>query len=96
MAWQHCKTEMVGIVLETKERSSSPAQPQCKQCGAPLAAEQCSRPFCHVCNTMFESVRSSHWLRAAQAQWVEENYALAQKKRALLGIPGNERDQFGS
>ena len=95
MTHKSCNLAIPETVWRTS-RSLVAAPRWCKECSAPLDDPNWLGPFCHVCNTLFETVRSSRWLTAAQTDWVEENDALAQRKRDLLGTPAEEQDGAAS
>jgi predicted amidophosphoribosyltransferase len=96
MACKSCGLDITNTVCQVCEALLAPSPPLCKQCGAPLSSGQRLGPFCHVCNTMFETVRGSRWLTLAQARWEEENYELDCRKRGLMGSPEKGQDSSPS
>ena len=85
MACRYCQIEIPGSVCQVCEAIESQVPSLCKECGAPLDDPKWLGRFCHVCNTMYETVRSSRWLNSAQLAWIHENFERARQKRALLG-----------
>ena len=91
MACLYCQIQTSGTICRVCEVIESQNLRLCKECGAPLDDPQWMGRFCHVCNAMYETVRSSRWLSQAQADWIHENFALARRKRALLGHPAENQ-----
>ena len=93
MACQYCSLETPETICQLCAALLEQDPRRCKECGLPLEGAARVRPFCRVCNTMFENVRSSRWLAAAQTEWIHENFEMARRKRMLLGAPAPKQDQ---
>ena len=91
MPCQYCQIEIPKAVCQVCKAIQAQTTRICKQCEAPLDDPNWLGRFCHVCNSMYESVRSNRWLSQSQTEWIHENFALARRKRALLGqsVPGS-------
>lgn len=89
MACVYCRIEISETVCQVCKVIESQSTRFCKQCGAPLDDPNWLGRFCHICNVMYETVRASRWLSQAQLNWIHENFALARRKRALLGRPSD-------
>jgi hypothetical protein len=85
MACQICQIEIPETLCQVCRAIEAQTPATCKECGAPLDDPQWMGRFCHVCNSMYEVIRASRWLSMAQTEWIHENFALARRKRVLLG-----------
>jgi len=90
MACRICRIEIPENLCQLCQAIETQIPSTCKECGAPLDDPNWLGRFCHVCNSMYETVRASRWLSLAQAEWIHENFEMARRKRALLGqtVPG--------
>ena len=93
MACQYCSLEIPENICQLCATLLDQDTRSCKECGLPLGSAGPVRPFCRVCNTMFENVRSSRWLTTAQTDWIHENFDMARRKRMLLGAPAPKQEQ---
>jgi predicted amidophosphoribosyltransferase len=94
MACRYCKIDIPETVCQVCKAIEAQSPRICGHCRAPLDDPNWLGRFCHVCNAMYESVRSSRWLSLAQFEWVHENFALARRKRALLGRPWQGQEPY--
>lgn len=96
MACRFCQIESPESICRVCAALESQAPRICKECGAPLDDPNWLGRFCHVCNAMYEAVRASRWLCAAQMDWIHENFELARRKQALLGSRPDAPEPQGS
>lgn len=64
----------------------------CRHCRAPVARPAVTGSLCQLCRALLQIVRNNRWLAYAHAEWDQENFLLAKRKRELLGQGGGQQD----
>ena len=56
----------------------------CRHCQAPIADPLATGSLCRLCRDLFRTVKGNAWLALAHAEWEQENFQLAKRKRELM------------
>ena len=88
MACQGCGIETRAThcqVCQYLEEMTPPVLPAfCRHCQAPIADPAATGSLCRLCRDLFRAVKGNPWLALAHAEWEQENFQLAKRKRDLL------------
>ena len=88
MTCRFCRLETPARLCQVCQFLAEQVPPEptiCRHCQVPIATPSDSAGLCQLCRGLLQIVRNSQWLTLAQAEWEQENYFLARRKRELLG-----------
>ena len=89
MACQLCQVKTrrsLCQVCQYLNEMTPPKQPVlCRQCRAPVARPEQDSGLCQVCHVLLDIVSNSLWFNYVHAEWEQENWVMAKRKRDLMG-----------